>query len=69
LSRIIRELGFGKRRKKRCHQEPDQPGAEMQHDTSPYRVKFVNTTMWYKMEPSKKLGGGFWDTLIHRQKK
>ena len=43
LTRIIRELGFGKRRKKRCHQEPDQPGAEMQHDTSPYRVKFVNT--------------------------
>jgi transposase len=45
LSRIIRELGFGKRRKKRCHQEPDQPGAEMQHDTSPYRVKFANTTV------------------------
>lgn len=43
LSRIIRELGFGKRRKKRCGQEPDQPGAEMQHDTSPYRVKFVST--------------------------
>ena len=43
LSRIIRELGFGKRRKKRCGQEPDQPGAEMQHDTSPYRVKFGNT--------------------------
>lgn len=43
LSRIIRELGFGKRRKKRCGQVPDQPGAEMQHDTSPYRVKFVNT--------------------------
>ena len=43
LSRIIRELGFGKTRKKRCHQEPDEPGAEMQHDTSPYRVKFVNT--------------------------
>ena len=43
LSRIIRELGFGKRRKKRCGREPDQPGAEMQHDTSPYRVKFANT--------------------------
>lgn len=43
LSRIIRELGFGKRRKKRCGQEPDRPGAEMQHDTSPYRVKFANT--------------------------
>jgi transposase len=42
LSRIIRELGFGKRRKKRCHRVPDEPGAEMQHDTSPYRVKFVN---------------------------
>ena len=43
LTRIIRELGFGKTPKKRCHQEPDQPGAEMQHDTSAYRVKFVNT--------------------------
>jgi transposase len=43
LSRIIRELGFGKRRKKRCGQVPDEPGAEMQHDTSPYRVKFANT--------------------------
>jgi transposase len=42
LSRIIRELGFGKRRKKRCHRVPDEPGAEMQHDTSPYRVKFLN---------------------------
>jgi len=41
LSRIIRELGFGKRLKKRCHREPDQPGVEMQHDTSPYRVKLA----------------------------
>ena len=32
LSRIIRELGFGKRRKKRCHRVPDEPGSEMQHD-------------------------------------
>jgi len=39
LSRIIRELGFGNRRKERCHRVPDEPGAEMQHDTSPYRVK------------------------------
>ena len=29
LSRIIRDLGYGKRRKKRCGQVPDQPGAEM----------------------------------------
>ena len=42
LSRIIREHGFGKGRKKRCHQVPDEPGAEMQHDTSPYRVKFAS---------------------------
>jgi len=41
LTRILRERGFGKRRKKRCHQVPDEPGAEMQHDTSPYRVKFA----------------------------
>jgi transposase len=42
LSRIIREQGFGKTRKQRCHREPDEPGAEMQHDTSPYRVQFAN---------------------------
>jgi transposase len=41
LSRIIRELGFGQRQKKRCHRVPDEPGSEMQHDTSPYRVKFA----------------------------
>ena len=41
LTRMIRELGFGQTRKKRCHREPDQPGAEMQHDTSPYRVAFA----------------------------
>jgi len=42
LTRIIRELGFGKSQKKRCHRVPDEPGAEMQHDTSPYRVKFAD---------------------------
>jgi hypothetical protein len=41
LSRIIRELGFGKGRKQRCHRVPDEPGKEMQHDTSPYSVKFA----------------------------
>ena len=41
LTRIIRELGFGKKGKKRCHRVADQPGAEMQHDTSPYRVKLA----------------------------
>jgi len=42
LSRIIRDLGFGQGRTKRCHRVPDEPGVEMQHDTSPYRVKFAN---------------------------
>jgi len=41
LSRMIRELGLGKSHKKRCHQVADQPGVEMQHDTSPYLVKFA----------------------------
>ncbi|MDX1707743.1 MAG: helix-turn-helix domain-containing protein [Desulfobacterales bacterium] len=45
LSRMIRELALGQHGNSRCHQVPDQPGAEMQHDTSPYRVKFVNTTV------------------------
>jgi len=40
LTRMIRELGLGKSQKKRCHRVPDEPGAEMQHDTSPYRIKF-----------------------------
>ena len=39
LTRIIREQGLGKARKVRCHRVPDEPGGEMQHDTSPYRVK------------------------------
>ena len=41
LTRMIRELGLGKSQKKRCHRVPDEPGAEMQHDTSPYRIKFA----------------------------
>mgnify|MGYP002749758548 CR=1 FL=1 len=35
LSQRMRELGFGKRAKKRCARVPDEPG-EMQHDTSEY---------------------------------
>jgi len=43
LTRKIRELGLGQSRNKRCDQKPDVPGAEMQHDTSPYKVKFGTT--------------------------
>jgi transposase len=40
LSKMIRELDFGKSGNQRCQRVADEPGAEMQHDTSPYRIKF-----------------------------
>ena len=39
LTGIIRDLELRKRGDGRCEQVPDEPGAEMQHDTSDYRVK------------------------------
>lgn len=39
LTRLLRELELGKPRKARCDHVPDEPGAEMQHDTTVYRVK------------------------------
>ena len=39
LTRLLRELELGTRKKQRCLQFADQPGEEMQHDTSPYVVK------------------------------
>ena len=39
LTGIIRDLGLRKREPGRCEQVPDQPGAEMQHDTSDFRVE------------------------------
>ncbi len=38
LTRQIRALDLG-HKNSRCEQVPDQPGAEMQHDTSPYRLE------------------------------
>jgi transposase len=38
LTRILRELGLGRSEKVRCQQVPDKPGAEMQHDTTPYTL-------------------------------
>lgn len=43
LTGIIRELSLGKAIKRRCDQVEDQPGAEMQHDTSDYKVKLGGT--------------------------
>ena len=39
LTRLLRELDLGKSRKTRCDRVPDEPGAEMQHDTTVYQVK------------------------------
>ena len=39
LTRMIRELDLGQPRMRRCDRVPDEPGAEMQHDTSPYTLK------------------------------
>ena len=36
LTRILRELGISKPSKARCDRVPDEPGAEMQHDTTIY---------------------------------
>jgi len=41
LTRMLREHAISKPAKTRCDRVPDQPGAEMQHDTSPYRVKLA----------------------------
>ena len=44
LSRMLRELGISKSARKRCHQVPDEPGAEMQHDTTSYSLKLGGKT-------------------------
>ena len=42
LTRMLRELGISKSRKLRCDRVPDEPGVEMQHDTSPYRIHLAD---------------------------
>jgi len=39
LTALIRELNIGGCKKQRCGHVDDQPGVEMQHDTSPYILK------------------------------
>lgn len=41
LTRRVRELGLGKPRSARCDHVPDEPGVEMQHDTTVYPVKLA----------------------------
>jgi transposase len=39
LTRMLRQLGISKSQESRCGQVPDEPGAEMQHDTTVYLLK------------------------------
>src|SRR5208283_3062681 len=41
LTRLARELELGKPSKARCDHVPDEPGVEMQHDTTVYQVKLA----------------------------
>jgi transposase len=41
LTRMLRQLGLGKSLPARCDRVPDEAGAEMQHDTSPYRIRLA----------------------------
>jgi len=40
VTRNIRELNLGQLKNQRCDKKPDEPGVEMQHDTSPYIIRF-----------------------------
>jgi transposase len=40
LTGMLRRLGISKSSDTRCSQVPDEPGAEMQHDTTVYHLKF-----------------------------
>jgi hypothetical protein len=45
LTRILRGMDLGPPRATRCDHVPDEPGAEMQHDTTVYRVKLAGQLM------------------------
>jgi len=47
LTRILRELGLSRGQPARCDRVPDEPGVEMQHDTTVYRVKLGDH--WFKL--------------------
>jgi len=39
LTQMLRELGISTPARERCHRVPDEPGAEMQHDTSLHHIQ------------------------------
>ena len=55
LTEKIRELSLGNPQSSRCDEVPDQPGAEMQHDTSDFkvllgekRVKVIGSLLYFR---------------------
>ncbi len=55
LTAMIRELGLGPLRRSRCDRVPDEPGKEMQHDTSTYtrivgdkKIKVVASLLYFR---------------------
>jgi transposase len=45
LTRTLRNLGISTSPETRCSRVPDEPGAEMQHDTTVYQVKLGDQTV------------------------
>lgn len=50
LTRHLRDLGISVPVGQRCERVPDQPGAEMQHDTSPFKV--LVGSEWLRLQAS-----------------
>ena len=62
LTRMLRELGISKPQAVRCDRVADIPGAEMQHDTSPYhkqvggqRIKLVASLLYLRYSKRRYL--------------
>jgi transposase len=62
LTRLLREQGLREEPKKRCGREPDEPGVEMQHDTSPYqriiggkKINIVASLVYYRYSKMRYL--------------
>jgi transposase len=45
LTRMLRQLGISTSQEIRCDRVPDEPGAEMQHDTTVYQLKLGEQTV------------------------
>ena len=50
LTRHLRDLGISTPVNLRCERVPDQPGAEMQHDTSPFTLRLGS--VWLRLQAS-----------------